>query len=71
MPEIFLFLQKWVNLEGKTQHAVITHDNISTDIKIPTFFGKSWGMMLHLSSASLKAKVNPVSHVSCSTEIHV
>ena len=35
----------------KTQYAVITHANTSNDIKIPTSFGKSWGMMLYLSSA--------------------
>ena len=45
-------------LESKTQHAVIaviTQTNTS-NIKIPTFFffGKNWGMMLHLSSAPLK-----------------
>ena len=35
MLEIFIFLQKEVNLERKTQHAVITHANTSNnDIKI-------------------------------------
>ena len=32
---------KVVNLECKTQHAVITHANTSNGIKIPTFFEKS------------------------------
>ena len=32
--EIFKFLQKKVNLEGKTQHAVITNANTSNGIKI-------------------------------------
>ena len=54
MLEIFIFLQKYVNLEHKTQHAVITHANTSYGIKIRTFFGKSWGMMLNLSNAPLK-----------------
>ena len=56
MPEIFIFLQKYVNLEGKTQHVVITHANTSNGIKIPIFLGKSWGMMLHLSSTPLTQK---------------
>ena len=56
MPEIFIYLQKYVNLGRKTQHAVITHANTSINgIKIPTFFGKSWGMMLNLSNAPLRA----------------
>ena len=55
MVEIFIFLKNLVNPE-KTQHAVITHANTSTGIKIPTFFGKSWGMMLYLSNASLSLK---------------
>ena len=42
MLEIFTFLQKLINLEHKTQHAVFTHANTSDGIKIPTFFGKSW-----------------------------
>ena len=53
MLEIFIFLQKYVNLEHKTQHAVITHANTSYGIKIRTFFEKSWGMMLNLSNAPL------------------
>ena len=32
---------KVINLECKTQHAVITHSNIPNDIKIPTFSRKS------------------------------
>ena len=32
-----------VNLECKTQHAVITHANTSNSIKIPTFFWKKLG----------------------------
>ena len=51
MLEIFIFLQKEISLERKTQHAVITHASTSNGIKIPNFFGKSWGMMLYLSSA--------------------
>ena len=43
MLKIFIFLQKQVNLESKTQHAVITHANTSNGVKIPTFFGTSWG----------------------------
>ena len=54
MLEIFIYLQKEVNLERKTQHTVFTHANTSNGIKIPTFFGKSWGMMLNLSNAPLK-----------------
>ena len=53
MLKIFIFLQNQISLDRKTQHAVITHANTSNDIKIPTFFGKSWGMMLYLSSAPL------------------
>ena len=53
MLEIFIYLQKQVNLERKTRHAVITHANTSNGIKISTFFGKSWGMMLNLSNAPL------------------
>ena len=53
MLQIFIFLQKSVSLEYKTQHAVISHANTSNGIKIPTFFGKSWGMMLYLSNAPL------------------
>ena len=45
-------------MEHKTRHAVIAHANTSNGIKIPTFVGKSWGMMLYLSSASLR-------HFSC------
>ena len=41
--EIFIFLQKLIKLERKTQYVVITHANTSNGIKIPTFFGKSWG----------------------------
>ena len=37
---IFIFLQKKINLERKTQHAVITLANTSNGIKIPTFVGK-------------------------------
>ena len=43
-----------MNLESKTQHAVITQANTANGIKIPTFFGKSWGMMLYVSSIPLK-----------------
>ena len=53
MLEIFIYLQKSVNLERKTRHAVITHANTYNGTKIPTFFGKSWGMMLNLSNAPL------------------
>ena len=42
MLEIFIFLQKKVNLERKTQHAVITHANTFNGTKIPTFLEKSW-----------------------------
>ena len=42
-------------LERKTQHAVITHANTSNGMKIQTFFGKSLGMMLNLSSAPFKS----------------
>ena len=62
MLEIFIFLQKKVNLEGKTRHAVITHVNTSNGIKIPTFFGKSWGMMLYLFNA-------PFSYPVCNTAV--
>ena len=46
--EMFIFLQKLINLESKTQHAVTTHDNTSNGMKIPTFFWKKLGggMML-------------------------
>ena len=37
MLELFIFLQKSVSLERKSQHAVITHYNTSNGIKIPTF----------------------------------
>ena len=47
MLEIFIFLQKKVNLERKTQHAVIIHANTSNGVQ------KSWGMMLYLSNAPL------------------
>ena len=40
MLEIFIFVQKQVNLERKTLHAVITHANTSSGIKIPTFLEK-------------------------------
>ena len=56
MLEIFIFLQKYINLECKTQHAVNTHANTSNGIKISTFFGKKLGMMLYLSSAHLKSR---------------
>ena len=36
------------------QSEVITHANTSNGIKIPFFLKKSWGMMLHLSSAPLR-----------------
>ena len=52
MLEIFIYLQKQVNLERKTRHAVITHANTSNGINL-NFFGKSWGMMLNLSNAPL------------------
>ena len=57
MLEIFIFLHKLVNLECKTQHAIITHANTSNGIKIPTFLVKSWGMVLYLSSAPLNLDV--------------
>ena len=53
MIEIYIFLQKQVNLERKTQHTVITHTNTSSGIKIPTFSEKSLGMMLYLFSAPI------------------
>ena len=40
MLEIFIFLQKVINLVCKTQHAVITHANTSKGIKIPTVYSK-------------------------------
>ena len=43
MLEIFIYLQKQVNLERKTRHAVITHANTSNGIKISTFFWKKLG----------------------------
>ena len=46
---------KSVSLEHKTQHAVITHTNTSNGAKIPTFLGKSWGM-LYLPNAPLRWK---------------
>ena len=52
MLEIFKFLQK-VNLEGNTQHAVITHANTFNGIKI-SWGGGSLGMMLNLSNAPYK-----------------
>ena len=57
MLEIFIFLQKEVNLERKTRHAVFTHANTSNDIKIPTFFEKKLGVMLDLSNAPLITNV--------------
>ena len=43
--EIFIFLQKKLNLDHKNQHAVITHEyaNTSNGIKIPTFFFEKVG----------------------------
>ena len=52
MLEIFIFFQKSINLECKTQHAVITHANTKW-YKNPNFFWKKLGMMLYLSNASL------------------
>ena len=43
MLEIFIFLQKYVNLERKTQYAIITHVNTSKGKKIPTFLEKVGG----------------------------
>ena len=60
MLEILIFLQKYINLKRKTQHAVITHADNSNGIKIPTFWGKSWGMVLHLSSAPLNCRLGAV-----------
>ena len=40
---LYIFLQKQVDLERKTQHAVITHTNTSSGIKIPTFSEKVRG----------------------------
>ena len=40
MLEIFIFLQKKINLEHKTQHAVNTHANTSNGIKIPTLLAQ-------------------------------
>ena len=42
-PDFDIYLQKQVNLEHKTQHAVITHANTYNGIKIPTFFLKESG----------------------------
>ena len=42
MLEIFIFIWKQVEIEGKNQHAVITDASISYGINIPTFYGKSW-----------------------------
>ena len=54
MVEIFIFLQKYINLERITQHAVITHANTSNGIiKILIFLEKKLGMMIYLSSAPL------------------
>ena len=42
---------KFINLERKTRHTVITHVNTSNDVNIPTFLGKkSLGMILYLSN---------------------
>ena len=52
----------------------MTHANTSNGIKIPTFVGKSWEMMLYLSSASLNniyfapEKENALSTPDLSTE---
>ena len=43
MLEIFIYLQKKLNIERKTQHAVITHANTSNCIKIQLFFEKKVG----------------------------
>ena len=43
MLEIFIFLQKQVNLEHKTRHTIITHANTSNGIKNPNFFWKKLG----------------------------
>ena len=43
-------------LECETQLAVITHANTSNGIKIQTFFGKSWGMMLNLVQCPFNVK---------------
>ena len=43
MLEIFIFLEKFTNLECETRHAIIAHANTSNGIKIPTFFWKKLG----------------------------
>ena len=48
-----IFLQKSVNLERKTQHAVITYTNTTNGMRIPTFWKRVGEMMLYLSNASL------------------
>ena len=53
MLEIFIFLQKLVNLERKTQHAVITHANMVW--KSQLFFEKV-GDDVTLSSGPLTLK---------------
>ena len=37
-------------VECETKHTVISYANTSNATKIPTFFGLSWGMILHLSN---------------------
>ena len=56
MLEIFIFLQKYVNLECKTWHVVITHVNTSNGIKIPTFFRKKLGDDVELVQCPFKLK---------------
>ena len=43
MLEIFIFLQKYVNLECETQYAVITHANTFNGAQISTFLEKKLG----------------------------
>ena len=45
MLEIFILIQKVINLERTSQHAVIIHANTSNGIKIPTFEKKSYDVV--------------------------
>ena len=50
----YFFKSKLIwNVKLSMQSAVITNASTSNGTKIPTFFGKSWGIMLHLSNAPL------------------
>ena len=54
MLEIFIYLQKQVNLECKTRHAVITHANTYNGIKNLNIFWKKLGDDVELVQCPFK-----------------